>query len=54
MTQRYFSMLFLLVFVALYIAVDFYFPQLQISKYIVVWVMCGIYAGQYSAKYPKE
>ena len=54
MKRNYFTALYIIAFTALYIATDYYFPKFNISHYIVVWVLCGIYVGQLSMKYPKN
>lgn len=54
MTQRYFGMLFILLFVAIYIGLSYFVSAQKLSNFIVIWVLCGFYAGQYSTKYPKE
>lgn len=54
MTQRYFGMLFIIIFVAVYIALSYLVPEERLAGFIVIWVMCGFYAGQYSTRFPKD
>jgi hypothetical protein len=54
MTQRYFTMLFSLLFVVLYITLSYYVPAQKLSNFVFLFVLGGFYAGKYSMKYPKE
>ncbi len=53
MTQRYFGVLFIVIFTAVYIGLTYVIDEVKLSHFVVVWVMCGLYAGQYSTKFPK-
>ena len=50
-------MLFILVLFCSTLEVDYFFGEEKfanyLSKYIVVWVLTGFYAGQYSLRFPK-
>lgn len=58
MKREYFGMLFLGVFVAITLICYYFFNEAimteYLSKYIVIWVLLGFYAGQYSMKFPKR
>ena len=54
MTQRYFGMLFILIFAAAYIGLTYIVDEVKLSHFIVVWVLVGFYAGQYSMRFKKE
>jgi hypothetical protein len=54
MTQRYFGMLFMILFTAAYIGLTYYIDENRINRLIIVWVICGFYAGQYSMRFPKD
>lgn len=54
MTQRYFGMLFILIFAAIYIGLMYVVDEAKLSHFIIIWVMCGFYAGQYSMRFKKE
>ena len=57
MKREYFGMLFILVLFCSTLEVDYFFGEEKfanyLSKYIVVWVLTGFYAGQYSLRFPK-
>lgn len=57
MKREYFGMLFIIAFVALiFIAATIIGDEVvfdNLSRYIVIWVLIGFYAGQYSMKFPK-
>ena len=56
MKREYFGMLFIIAFTTIIVLVD-YFTDFEIwdhiSKFIVIWVLVGYYAGQYSMRFPK-
>lgn len=54
MTQRYFGMLFILLFGTIYIGMTYIVDEVRLSHFLVVFVMCGYYAGQYSTRFKKE
>lgn len=58
MKREYFGMLFIIGFVALYFIAEYFFGDENVMKYlnnfIVVWVLIGYQAGQYSMKFPKS
>ena len=54
MTQRLFTGLFIFIFAALYIGLTYIVDEVRLSHFVVIWVMLGVYAGQYSTKFPKE
>ena len=54
MTQRYFGMLFILLFGAIYITLTYWVSEVKLSHFIVIWVMTGFYAGQYSTRFKKD
>ncbi len=54
MTQWYFGMLFIFIFGALYIGLMYIVPAEKLSNFIIIWVMCGFYAGKYSMRFPKQ
>ena len=57
MKREYFGMLFIVAFVTVIFIADFVFESDKVwdilSKFIVVWILIGFYAGQYSMKFPK-
>lgn len=57
MKREYFGMLFIIAFVALiFIAATILGDEVvfdNLSRFIVIWVLIGFYAGQYSMKFPK-
>ena len=53
MKREYFGMLFLILFVAILFALDYFFGSEKLMNFIVIWVLCGFYAGQYSMRFPK-
>jgi hypothetical protein len=53
MKREYFGMLFLILFVAIWFALDYFFGSEKLMNFIVIWVLCGFYAGQYSMRFPK-
>ena len=54
MPRVYFTMLFIVLFTGLYIALAYFIPEEKLSNFIVVWVLVSFYAGQYSMRYPKK
>jgi|GEM_PF-2308429 len=54
MTQRYFGMLFMILFTALYIGLSYFVSESKLANLVVVWVICGFYTGQYSTRFKKE
>ena len=57
MKREYFGMLFIIVSVSLIFLAEFIFGDEAVwdilSKFIVIWILIGFYAGQYSMKFPK-
>ena len=57
MKREYFGMLFIIVFFCSILAADYFFGDEQVTNYlsksIVIWVLAGFYAGQYSMRFPK-
>lgn len=53
MTSRYFAALFILAFTALYIGLTYLVDEVRLSHFVIVWVLCGFFAGQYSMRYKK-
>lgn len=57
MKREYFGMLFIIAFVVLiFIATTIFGDEMvfdNLSRFIVIWVLIGFYAGQYSMKFPK-
>ncbi len=57
MKREYFGMLFIVICVVLIIGAGYIFGDEivfeYLSRYIVVWILVGFYAGQYSMKFPK-
>jgi positive regulator of sigma E activity len=53
MKREYFGMLFLILFIATYLLFQEFFGNETISRFIVIWVLIGYLAGQYSTKFPK-
>lgn len=57
MKREYFGMLFIFASVALIFIAGLIFGNEvvfdNLSRFIVVWVVIGFYAGQYSMKFPK-
>lgn len=57
MKREYFGMLFMITFVILIFVTEYFIGEKvydYLSKYIVVWVLTGFYAGQYSMRFPKD
>jgi hypothetical protein len=57
MKREYFGMLFIIVFVALFFIAEYFFGEKKVTenlnRFIVIWVLLGFYAGQYSMRFPK-
>jgi len=57
MKREYCGMIFLVVSVALIFIAEVIFGDEvvfdSLSRFIVVWILAGFYAGQYSMKFPK-
>jgi hypothetical protein len=57
MKREYFTMLFMLTFVALIFIAGAVFGDEAVfdnlNRFIVIWILVGFYAGQYSMKFPK-
>jgi hypothetical protein len=57
MKREYFGMLFIIVFVALFFIAEYFFGEEKVmenlNRFIVIWVLLGFYAGQYSMRFPK-
>ena len=57
MKREYFGMLFIVISAAIIITADYIFGdevvQENLSRFIVIWIVAGFYAGQYSMKFPK-
>lgn len=53
MTQRYFALIFIILTTLFFLAATYFFGAERIGRFIVIWVLCGFYAGQYSAKFRK-
>ena len=57
MKREYFAMIFMITSVALIFLADYIFGDEivyeYLSKFIVVWIIIGFSAGQYSMKFPK-
>ena len=57
MKREYFAMLFIIISVVLIIGADYIFGEElvkeNLSRFIVIWILAGFYAGQYSMKFPK-
>ena len=57
MKREYFGMLFIIISVFIVIAADYIFGdevvRENLSRFIVIWILAGFYAGQYSMKFPK-
>lgn len=57
MKREYFGMIFILVFVVLIFIAEYIFGgevvEENLSRFIVIWILAGFYAGQYSMKFPK-
>jgi hypothetical protein len=57
MKREYFGMLFILVFVVLIFLAIFIFGNDKVmenlNRFIVIWILIGFYAGQYSMRFPK-
>ncbi len=53
MKREYFGMLFIIIFTAIWFILDYFFGTEKLMNYIVIWVLCSFYAGQYSTKFPK-
>ena len=54
MTQRNFGLIFIISFTAIWFGLDYFFGSEKLINFIVIWVLCGFYAGQYSSRFPKE
>lgn len=58
MKREYFTGLFLLFSVTTVITLEYFFDNETIEEYlhkfIVVWLLLAIYAGQYSMRFPKR
>ena len=57
MKREYFGMLFIIAFVTITFLIGDFFGDEKVenwlSRYIVIWVLLGFYAGQYSMRFPK-
>lgn len=57
MKREYFVMLFIAISVVLIIGAGYIFGDEavfeNINRFIVIWILVGFYAGQYSMKFPK-
>ncbi len=57
MKREYFAMLFIILFVASTFIADYFLDTETVKHYlnsfIVIWVLIGYYAGQYSMRFPK-
>lgn len=57
MKREYFGMIFILVCVVLIFLAEYIFGDevlsANLSRFIVIWILIGFYAGQYSMKFPK-
>ncbi len=57
MKREYFGMLFILISVSIIIGAGYIFGdeivEENLSRFIVIWIVAGFYAGQYSMKFPK-
>ena len=57
MKREYFAMLFIAISVVLIIGAGYIFGDEavfeNINRFIVIWILVGFYAGQYSMKFPK-
>ena len=57
MKREYFGMIFMIISVILIIGADYIFGgevvEENLSRFIVIWILAGFYAGQYSMKFPK-
>lgn len=57
MKREYFGMLFMVIFVGIILAADYFFGEEiftdYISKYCVIWILIAYNVGQYSMKFPK-
>lgn len=58
MKREYFGMIFIFICVILIIGCGYIFGDEvvfdNLSRFIIVWILVGFYAGQYSMKFPKE
>lgn len=57
MKREYFGMLFIIVSVSLIFLAEYLFGDEVVldalSKFIVIWIIVGFFAGQYSMRFPK-
>lgn len=57
MKREYFGMLFIIISVFIITAADYIFGdevvRENLGRFIVIWILAGFYAGQYSMKFPK-
>lgn len=57
MKREYFGMIFILISVALIFIAGAIFGNEAVfdnlSRFIIIWILIGFYAGQYSMKFPK-
>lgn len=57
MKREYFGMLFMAILVASFLLANYIFGyeivREKISAFIVIWVLLGFFAGQYSMRFPK-
>ena len=57
MKREYFGMIFIVICVVLIIGSGYIFGDEAVfdnlSRFIVIWILAGFYAGQYSMKFPK-
>ncbi|WP_432671608.1 hypothetical protein [Flavobacterium sp. SM2513] len=57
MKREYFGMLFIAISVIIIIGCGYIFGDEavfeNINRFIVIWILVGFYAGQYSMKFPK-
>lgn len=57
MKREYFGLLFLIGFVTFIFLGEYLFGEEKVmenlSRFIVIWVLLGFYAGQYSMRFPK-
>ena len=57
MKREYFNMLFIIGFAALILSAYLFFGEEKVehilSRFIVIWILIGYYAGQYSMRFPK-
>ncbi|WP_293893822.1 hypothetical protein [Flavobacterium sp.] len=57
MKREYFNMLFIIGFAVLILFAFQFFDEEKVehvlSRFIVIWILIGFYAGQYSMRFPK-